>query len=104
MPRRMRFYYRKNSEQKRRQKSSSTGSRDICDSSHESSSDQVTHELSSEMSCTSFSGPTPSPATTEQAGSSEEAIGELRALRSSVVLPASWSDQSSDDHEYMLLC
>ena len=46
----------------------------------------------------------PSPAATEQAGSSEEAIGELCALRSSVVLPALWSDQSCENHEYMHLC
>ena len=45
-----------------------------------------------------------SPAATEQAGSSGEVIGELRALQLAVVFPASWSDQSSDDHKYMLLC
>ena len=107
MPRRIRLYYRKNSERKRRterrQRSSTTGSSDICDSSHESSSDQVTLELSSEMSCTPSSDPIPSPAATEQAGPNEESIRRLRDLWSSVVFPAS-SDQNSDDHETMLLC
>ena len=98
-----RFYHSKNSERKRRQKSFSTGSSDICDSSYESSSDQVTNELSSEVSCKSSTTPPPS-LTTEQAGSNEEAKSGLRTLRSSVILPVSWSDQSTDDQENMLLC
>ena len=102
MPHRIRFYYCKNSERKRRQKSSTTGSSDVCDSSHESSIDQVTLELFSETSGTPSSDPIPSPAATEQADTNEESsIRDLRDLRSSVVLPASWSDQSSDDHETM---
>lgn len=61
----------------------------------------MTHELSSEMSsCTT---PTLSPAS-GHVGSCEEPQGGLRALRSTIVLPVSWSDYSCDNVENMLLC
>ena len=57
------------------------------------------------MNCHLKCHATPPPRlATEQAGSSEEAESGLRTLRSSVVLPVSWSDQSTDDQENMLLC
>lgn len=94
MPRRFRFYHRKNSERKKRLTSSSS---DVCDSSRESSSDQVTHEVSSDVSSCCTQAPSPGNGHT---GSYEG----LCALRSSIVLPSSWSDHSSEDLENMLLC
>lgn len=98
MPRKFRFYHRKNSERKKRRISSSS---DVYDSSHESSSDQVTHELSSEATPLLTSNPSPANG---DIGSCEGPESALRALQSSVVLPVSWSDHSSANLENMLLC
>ena len=101
MPCKFRFYHHENSNREKRQSSSSS---DVYDSAHESSSDQVTHELSSEaLFCSSLSTSSSSPANGDTCPC-EGPEGALRALQSSVVLPVSWSDHSSDNLENMLLC
>ena len=95
MPHKFRLYQRKNAERKKREKSSSSTV-----SSESSSSEQLSSDVSSEVSSALQ---TPSPAT-EQTQVQAASNSGLHALHSSIVLPDSWSDQSPDGLENILLC
>ena len=87
-------------EKKKREKSSSSGVSAV--SNESSSSEQLSSDLSFEVSSAL---PTLS-STFEQEEVEAEAVSHsaLRALQSSLVLPDSWSDQSPDGLDNILLC
>ena len=95
MPRKFRLYQRKNAEWKKIEKSSSSTV-----SNKSSSSEQLSSDVSSEV-LSALQTPT-SPAT-EQTEVQAVSDSGLCVMHSSIVLPDSWSDQSLDGLENILV-